>query len=162
MRSVDQYPDEKNIGSCNVNIPSYNDSPKEDAGMSVDIEAAELEDEWNLDGAQDNILEGSAPAPSVLGMAELERRFLSMHAFSKSCISRSLLVDFSIPSSCLNDGPKAVFEDSSARSIRKPLLLRTNRQVRGWAVPCVLEARLCLPNQSFRAYFYRLFFPVQK
>lgn len=84
MRSVDQYPDEKNIGNVNVNTPSYKDSPKQDVGMSVDIEEAELEDEWNLDDAQDDILERSASAPSVPDMAELERRFLSMHAFTQA------------------------------------------------------------------------------
>ena len=84
MRSVDQYPDEKNIGNVHVNTPNYKDSPKQDAGISVDIEEAQLENEWNLDDAQDDILERSAPELSVPDMAELERRFLSMHAFTQA------------------------------------------------------------------------------
>jgi hypothetical protein len=84
MRSVDQYPDEKNIGNVDANTPNYKESPKQDAGMSVEIEEAELEDEWNLDDAQDDILDRSAPPASIHDMAELEQRFLSLHAFTQS------------------------------------------------------------------------------
>lgn len=84
MRPVDQYPDEKNIGNVHVNTPSYKDSPEKDAGMSVEVEEAELEDEWNLDDAQDDILERSAPATSEPDMAEPEQRFLRINAFTQA------------------------------------------------------------------------------
>jgi hypothetical protein len=64
--------------------------------MSVEIEEAELEDEWNFDDAQDDILDRSAPPASIHDMAELERRFLGVRACVHTAApATTTLADFS-------------------------------------------------------------------
>jgi hypothetical protein len=89
-RLMDQYQDEKNIGQVNVNTPKYIESQNQVKEMQVEIEEAELEEEWNLDDAQDDILDRAPERVAVYDMNELEDNFLRNNPFPQSMSQRPL------------------------------------------------------------------------
>jgi hypothetical protein len=89
-RSGDQFSDEKNVGQVHVNTPKYGESSKQHNDMKVEIEQAELEDEWNLDDAQDGILDRSPERVEVYDMNQLEQNFLRNNLFIQSMNQRPM------------------------------------------------------------------------
>jgi hypothetical protein len=88
--SKNEYPDEKNVGQVNFNTPKYVESQHQEKEMTAEIEQAELEDEWNLDDAQDDILDRSPERLAVYDMSDLEDNFLRNNPFPQSTNQKPL------------------------------------------------------------------------
>lgn len=81
---VQEYPDEKKLGQVTAGKPVYMHSPPHDAEVDVKIEQAELEDEWNLDDAQDDIMDRSPERIAVYNIDELENNFIRNNPFPQN------------------------------------------------------------------------------